>query len=905
MKRIILGLFFIGLLTKLNAGFFSSGFITYQHISGNKFKIIFQITHDCRAIDPGSTMNLNVRDNINTNNSANLTMNRTSIKEISWNKIGSCSSKSFGVQLLTYEYIMNLDSLLGGALKSVCKIYMSGQMCCRNSAISTYGPGNGYVTCMMDRCYSQNNSGPSVQNLHMNYFYVNNTKYFNPIATDTIDNDFLEFEMVAPLNDFNSNETFNSPYSARYPLSPFCLQSGQLNCTELPLSTPPRGLYFDSLNGNLIFTSTNSLEVGSIVYKAKEYRYINGVKRLIGYYYIDNYFVGTQSGYTNPVITKNSLKLQHQFIAGKTGTIFLATQHNDTNKVDSVILTCFNPIKGSSVSISKKWRPDLTFTWTPECEDIRKEPYIFYINFINENVFSINPQQIAINIFVNSDLNLGNDTVICKNSTYNLQSNITGKYKWNNSMTDTFKSYTATNAGTYYLEVDRNGCIVKDSIKLKEINQKPDVYLGNDTVICNQVPNAQITVAAPFDPFVRYKWNRDSTQKYSFIYFRDTGWVSVTGTNVCGSSTDSVYVQRNSSPQVNLPSDTLICNSSSWQIHATGKGSGALLWDNLLTDSLRTVDSSGLYSISINNNCGQDSDSIYVEFLNAPSFYLPNDTIVCNGRYPRFDLSSINASIIWSDARTDKVYHAFKAGLLWAQATNNCGVYRDSVLIVNQSTPFIKPYKDTFLCEPFVLILKPFCNSCDYKWNNQINSQSISIQSPGTYTLWAGNYCGNVNDTFVVDSDSFPAFKLPADTTLKPVYLKIQADYVRGKLKWNTGDSSNSIIVNAPGTYWLTQSNLCGELTDTIHVMEKTNIHTTELTKLLFYPNPVKDVLLIQSEKTIENLFLMNSSGQLIPLNIQCGTTSCEVDLHHLSAGIYIIRVQIQGQMYYKYIQKI
>lgn len=905
IRKKLLLFYFFGLLTKLNAGYYSSGFITYKHISGNRFNVIFQLTHDCRAIDPGSTQNLNVRDNINTNNSINLTMNRTSIKEISWNRNGACSSKNFGVQLMTYEKIIDLDSLLGGVLKSVCKIYMSAQMCCRNGAVNTFNPGNGYVTSMMDRCYVQNNSGPDIQNLHYSYFYLNNACYFNPIVADTLNNDFIEFEMVAPLNDFNSNETFVSPYSARYPITPFCSQSGQLNCSELPLSSPPRGLYFDSLNGNLVFTSARNSEVGNIVYKAKEYRYINGIKQLIGFFYVDNYFSTTLSGLTNPTITKSSLKLNHYFTAGKTGTIQIAIQHNDTNKLDSVVLKCFNPIKGSTVSITKKWRPDLTFTWQPKCEDIRKEPYIFYVYFINENSFFTNPQHLAINVYVQSDLELGNDTVICKNSTFILKSNINGQFKWNNSTSDTINTYTANQAGAYYLQVNRNGCLVYDSIKLKEITQKPNVYLGRDTVICNQSTNSTITIAAPYDPYVKYKWNRDTTNTYSFIYFKDTGWVSVKGVNVCGTSTDSIYVERNSSPRIKLPDDTLICNATYWQIQPVLIDNGTLLWDDFSVDSIRTVDSSGTYFLSIANNCGQDKDSIKLDFRKSPEFYLPEDTIVCNGNYPRFDLSSVDGDLLWSDNRKDKIYHAFKTGLLWAQASNVCGVFRDSVYIYNQSTPTFKPMRDTFLCRPFELILNPSCNSCDYLWNNQISNQSFTIQSSGVYTLWAGNFCGSYRDTITVDSDSFPYFTLPEDTTMKPVQLIIGPDKIKGKLVWSTGDTTSTISVTTEGIYWLSQSNACGEFTDTIYISEKASIVNSKLSTLYLYPNPAKDELIIESEKPIQSLELLNSNGQTLPLEVHDDNFICRLNLMDLNSGTYIVRIKIDGQLFYKYFLKL
>lgn len=902
MKKLFTGIFFIGLLANLSASYYTSGFITYKYVSGNKFNVIVKLTNDCRGLDLGSTINLNVRDNINTNNSVNRKMNRSSIKEISWNNNGICKTKNFGVELYTYELQIDLDTMAGGIFKSTCKIYLSGQYCCRNGSINTFSPGNGYFTCMMDKCLVKDNSGPDIQNIHQNYFYINNSNYFNPIVYDSLDNDFLEFEPVNPLYDFNKNEVYNAPYSPRYPLSPFCSQSGQMNCLELPYAQPPKGIYYDSLNGNFIFTSTKANEVGTITYKIKEYRYINGVKQLIGFYYSDNYFV-TGSVTVNPSITKNTLKLNHQFTAGKTGTIRLETQHSDTNKLDSVIVTCYNPIKGSSVSISKKWRPDITFTWTPECQDIRDEPYIFYVYFINENIYNHNPQTLAINVFVKSDLNLGNDTVICKNSSYLLKSNITGKYRWNNSGTDTFAQYTASQPGTYYLEVTRNNCVTGDSIRLKQIDSKPLVDLGKDTVICNQVPNSNIRLSVQYDPYYQYRWDRDTNFMYSFLNFRGTGWVSVRAVNVCGSSVDSILVSRESSPKMNLPKDTLICNTSQFMILPSPAGKGTYLWSNGQTDSVITVSSDGIYSLRYQNVCGAVSDTISIQFLNSPDFYLPHDTTVCNNQYPEFDFTDIKADFLWSDGSGNSKYTLKKAGQYWLKAVNDCGEMRDTVNLINLPTPEINLGRDSFYCKPFNLILKSTCESCTYLWNDNSNNAQKSVDHEGLYSLKAQNYCGIAIDSISVSADSFPVFHLPNDTIVRePVNIILRPDKLYASRLWNTGDTSVQITADKEGKYWLKQSNACGELTDTIHIKRNTSVVEILNEVISLYPNPVTDILNVESDMEIQSFRLFDHLGREFEVNFKSDSHHYFIDLTQISEGLYTLEIKINDNVYYRII---
>jgi|694.fasta_scaffold10138_2 hypothetical protein len=59
-------------------------------------------------------------------------------------------------------------------------------------------------------------------------------------------------------------------------------------------------------------------------------------------------------------------------------------------------------------------------------------------------------------------------------------------------------------------------------------------------------------------------------------------------------------------------------------------------------------------------------------------------------------------------------------------------------------------------------------------------------------------------DTLICPFDGFPQT------------LKAYAGY--NSYLWNTGDTSRTIVVNVPGQYWVTASNWCGTVTDTIEV---------------------------------------------------------------------------------------
>lgn len=887
MKKLLVFIGFIGLLTKLNAASFFSGFITYRHVNGNTFKVVLQLTASCQGIRPGSSMPLKINDSAN---SLSRTLSRVSVENITWNNPNTCNNQNnYGWELHTYESIIDFDTIGNNKFKNSCVIYLSSEMCCRPSSINTYGPGNGYVTCMMNRCKVKDNAGPSITHLKTAYFTINQTNYYNPIIMDTIDGDFLTFEMVNPLYDFNKDETYNNPYSARYPLSPFCSGSGQVNCSKLPLAQPPRGLYLDSLNGNLIFTSTKASEVGSIVYKVKEYRYLNGKKELIGYFYSDNWFV-TGLGNIRPIITKSTLKLDYYVKAGDSLTIPIVTSSTDTFKADSVLITCYNPIKGSTYSISKKWRSDMTFKWKPECKDIRNEPYIFYLYMIGSDYRHNDPQTLAINIWVQSDLNLGNDTVICKNSTFTIQSNLIGKYEWNNSPSDTLSYYIANGPGTYKLKLERNGCVVADSIVLSELNSLPDVTLGKDTVVCDQAPASPIQLAVPYSPYVTYSWNIQSNYNSNIISFKDTGWVKVRGVNTCGEAVDSIHVDRMNSPTLNLPNDTLLCDVTTFTIDPLNSIRVNYLWDDGANDSIKTVDSSGVYKLKLENACGEALDSMHIQFKYTPYFTLGADTTVCDGDFPEFNLEQLDASILWSIGNTAKAFKPDRAGMVWARASNVCGVIMDTVFVANVIKPVINLGPDTILCKPFEFILKSTCEACTYVWSDNSSDSLLAVTEAGVYSLEASNYCGTMTDTLTIGADSIPLFSLPNDTALRsPFLFTIRPDKLIGNWLWSTGDTSSFIQVDSSGTYWMMQENRCGSGADTIHISEIVGVDDVWDMHVKLYPLPFNETLHIESDQEIVNFTLYTLDGKMVsfPWLSQGGHYS--LDMENVASGIYVL----------------
>jgi len=130
-------------------------------------------------------------------------------------------------------------------------------------------------------------------------------------------------------------------------------------------------------------------------------------------------------------------------------------------------------------------------------------------------------------------VNLGADTVLCEEAILQLTAfNNNASYSWqDNSNAD---NYTVNKAGKYYVAVNKDGCIAKDTINIS-YTLKPRFSLGNDQLICI---GQSITLQPTVDAAWQLLWQDGSTA--STLTVTKAGIYSLEATNTCGSQNDEV-----------------------------------------------------------------------------------------------------------------------------------------------------------------------------------------------------------------------------------------------------------------------------------------------------------------------------------------------------------------------------
>jgi len=220
------------------------------------------------------------------------------------------------------------------------------------------------------------------------------------------------------------------------------------------------------------------------------------------------------------------------------------------------------------------------------------------------------------------NFNLGNDTSICANATITLNANVTGATNfWNNGSVGT--TLTVNQPGIYWCDVNKAGCIYRDSILLT-IKPLPIVQLGADTTLCEGATmnlNATNTSAT-------YLW-QDGTTNNTYLV-SNAGLYNVVVSKAGCISTDTINISYTLKPVFTLGSDKLICQGQSIIIQPIINPFWQLLWQDGTTSSTYTVTQPGTYSLQATNNCGFLKDDVIFTTggcnVYVPGAFAPNGT---------------------------------------------------------------------------------------------------------------------------------------------------------------------------------------------------------------------------------------------------------------------------------------
>jgi gliding motility-associated-like protein len=328
---------------------------------------------------------------------------------------------------------------------------------------------------------------------------------------------------------------------------------------------------------------------------------------------------------------------------------------------------------------------------------------------------------------------------------------------------------------------------------------------------------------------VKYFWPATGDTS-SFIFVNQAGIYTMEAENFCDSLSFDIEVIEVSQNAFNdiLGPDTTACLGDSVILSVGNFPADSVVWHNLtplpgdtaaFTRFGRTLGNAG--RIEVFNRCGVFYDTISIGRDKRPTVSL-SDTSLCFGDSVLMSAFSPEAtSYLWSNGDTTATTYAKLGGALWVTASNSCYSVTDTALVTLKSAlNQIDLGADTVFCTGTLLLDPGLTGNLTYRWQDGSTNSTFLVGLSGTYHVTISDSCGSVSDTINVIITGNPRLILGTEVKYcSSNTLTLNAQNIGSKYLWNTGDTTQTLTIPAPGTYWVTIRNTCDTITDTVDVI--------------------------------------------------------------------------------------
>ncbi|TXI75850.1 MAG: hypothetical protein E6Q44_16590 [Flavobacteriales bacterium] len=139
---------------------------------------------------------------------------------------------------------------------------------------------------------------------------------------------------------------------------------------------------------------------------------------------------------------------------------------------------------------------------------------------------------------------------------------------------------------------------------------------------------------------------------------------------------------------LDLGGDTLVCGGGTITLNTQVPGATAVLWNDGLTDPVRTVTQAGRYTVEVHLGTCVLRDTIAVDIRPWPSIDLGLDRSICSGTGLLLQaITDAESQVIWSDGTHGHSRIVQEPGVYSAIASNTCGSRTDMVTVSVEECP--------------------------------------------------------------------------------------------------------------------------------------------------------------------------------------------------------------------------
>jgi gliding motility-associated-like protein len=179
------------------------------------------------------------------------------------------------------------------------------------------------------------------------------------------------------------------------------------------------------------------------------------------------------------------------------------------------------------------------------------------------------------------------------------------------------------------------------------------------------------------------------------------------------------------------------------------------LWQDGSTTATYTVTQSGLYWVEARtsgNGCIK-RDSVNIIYKQAAVAHLGNDTTICERTTLLLDAGNPGSLYTWQDNSHGQTFVVRRAGVYHVKIKVGDCESSDTIVVQIKNIPRVYLGNDTAICNGMTINLTPIlnhANNAGFLWNTGEITPTISVTSPGFYSLEVQNICGIAADGIIV-----------------------------------------------------------------------------------------------------------------------------------------------------------
>jgi trimeric autotransporter adhesin len=411
----------------------------------------------------------------------------------------------------------------------------------------------------------------------------------------------------------------------------------------------------------------------------------------------------------------------------------------------------------------------------------------------------------TLNVVALPQPNISGPTVICVNSNGTLDAGAGfTNYTW--STTENTPQIIVTQAGTYTVTVtNAQGCTGTDSQTVAVANGLSPT-IATAPYACNDQLNLDAGAG-----YTTYAWSTTGNTQQITVNSSGTYTVTVTDATGC-TGTATTIATIPAAPIVAVSGSNAICAGTSTVLSATA-GFAAYVWSTTDISADITVNASGTYTVTATDALGCTATSSFT--LNVVALPQPNisgPTVICVNSNGTLDAGAGFTNYTWSTTENTPQITVTQAGTYTVTVTNaqGCtGTDSQTVAVANGLSP-------TIVTAPYTcngqLNLDAGVGYTTYAWSTTGNTQQITVNSSGTYTVTVTDATGCTGTaTTVANIPAAPIVAVSGSNAIcagTSTVLSATAGFAA--YVWSTTDISADITVNASGTYTVTATDALG-----------------------------------------------------------------------------------------------